>query len=338
MPSATPAPTLTFFSFGNYVNLQVGDYRPTYVNQWNLSIQKQIGQDWLVSLNYLGNSSIHLISSHGGNPGVFLGTDPCTLPDGVSYDTCSTTKNLNSRRFYFLESPAQGKYFAGIGFQDTGGTASYEGFYASAQKRLSHGITALANYTWSHCVSDVYDQQTTANGVAGNIPGSRRAYRSNCLGSDLRQLVVLNMVATTRKSSNKLTRILASDWQVAPILEIKSAQFYTVTSGVDVALTAAPGQTPNLVKSNPYPSHQTMNQWVDKSAFGPADPGTYGNLGCNNMKGPGVFQFSAAFPRTFPIQERKTIQLRAEAFNVPNHLNPSTPNTSPLSNIPASRL
>ena len=32
-----------------------------------------------------------------------------------------------------------------------------------------------------------------------------------------------------------------------------------------------------------------------------------------------------------PIQERKTIQLRAAAFNLPNHLNPSTPNTSPLS-------
>jgi len=41
---------------------------------------------------------------------------------------------------------------------------------------------------------------------------------------------------------------------------------------------------------------------------------------------------NAAFSRTSPIQERKTIQLRAAAFNLPNHLNPLTPNTSPLSN------
>jgi hypothetical protein len=51
-----------------------------------------------------------------------------------------------------------------------------------------------------------------------------------------------------------------------------------------------------------------------------------------NMKGPGVFQLNMALSRTFAIQERKAIQLRAEAFNLPNHLNPSTPNTSPLSN------
>jgi hypothetical protein len=326
------SPNAPFFPFGAYVNLQLSDYRPTYINQWNLSIQKQIGQDWLVSLNYLGNSTIHLISSEGANPAVFMGTGPCKLPNGVIYPTCSTTANQNFRRVYYLQNPTQGTSFAGIGQQDTGGTASYQGFYASAQKRLSHGITALANYTYSHCISDVYDQQTTANGVAGNIPGNRRAYRSNCLGSDLRQLFVLNMVATTPRFSNKVSRILASDWQIAPILQIKSAQFYTVTSGQDRALTVAPGQTPNLVNLDPYPSHQTLNQWVNPAAFALPALGTYGNLGYNNMKGAGVFQLNLAFSRTFPIRERKTIQLRAEAFNLPNHLNPSTPNTSPLSN------
>jgi hypothetical protein len=185
---------------------------------------------------------------------------------------------------------------------------------------------------YSHCISDVYDQQTTANGVAGNIPGNRRAYRSNCLGSDLRQQFVLNMVATTPKYSSRLTRILAGNWQVAPILEIESGQFYTVTSGTDRALTVAPGQTPNLLNLNPYASHQTVDQWVNPAAFGLPAPGSYGNLGYNNMKGPGVFQLNMALSRTFAIQERKAIQLRAEAFNLPNHLNPSTPNTSPLSN------
>ena len=326
------SPDAPFYSYGAYVNVRADDYRPTYVNQWNLSLQKQIGQDWLVSLNYLGNSTIHLVTSQGGNPAVFLGTGPCTLPNGVSYPTCSTTANQNFRRVYYLQNPSQGAYFAGIGQQDPGGTASYQGFYASVQKRLSHGVTALANYTYSHCISDVYDQQTTANGVTGNIPGNRRAYRSNCLGSDLRQLFVLNMVATTPKFSNRLTRILASDWQVAPIMEIKSSQFYTVTSGTDRALTVAPGQTPNLVNLNPYATNQTVSQWINPAAFGLPALGTYGNLGYNNMKGPGVFQLNMALSRTFPIRERKTIQLRAEAFNLPNHLNPSTPNTSPLSN------
>ena len=131
---------------------------------------------------------------------------------------------------------------------------------------------------------------------------------------------------------NRATRILASDWQIAPILQIKSAQFYTITSGQDRALTVAPGQTPALVNTNVYADHQTVNQWINPAAFGLPALGTYGNLGYNNIKGPGVFQLNLALSRTFRIHERKTIQLRAEAFNLPNHLNPSTPNTSPLSN------
>ena len=131
-------------------------------------------------------------------------------------------------------------------------------------------------------------------------------------------------------------RIVASDWQVSPILIVKSAQFFTVTSGTDVALTTAPSQTPNLVNTNPYPSNQSVNSWVSRSAFAPAAPGAYGNLGLNNMKGPGVFQLNLALSRTFAIHEKRTIQLRAEAFNLPNHLNPAVPGsgnpiTTPLS-------
>jgi len=57
----------------------------------------------------------------------------------------------------------------------------------------------------------------------------------------------------------------------------------------------------------------------------PAPLGTYGNLGFNNLKGPGVFQLNLALSRNFVIREKQTIQLRAEAFNLPNHLNPLPP-------------
>jgi hypothetical protein len=43
------------------------------------------------------------------------------------------------------------------------------------------------------------------------------------------------------------------------------------------------------------------------------------------MKGPGVFQFDMALSRNFAVREKKTLQVRAEAFNLPNHLNPNVP-------------
>jgi len=324
------AHNLPFPLNGTYVNSPMSDFHPVYMNQWNLSVQRQVGKDWLLSANYLGNSTIHMISGENQNPAVFMGLGACTIQTAtgpVNYPTCSTTANQQQRRVYSLQNPAQGQYYAGVGSIDDGGTASYEGLYVSAQKRLSRGVTAQANYTWSHCISDVYNQNPTATGVAPQ--NNRRQFRSNCVGNDLRHLFSLNLVATTPKFSNRALRILGSDWQVAPILQIKSAAFFTVYSGTDRALTTVASQTPNLVSSNPYPSGQNINNWVSRSAFANPDLGSYGNLGYNNLKGPGVFQLNMALSRTFAIREKKTIQLRAEAFNLPNHLNPFAPGAAP---------
>lgn len=46
------------------------------------------------------------------------------------------------------------------------------------------------------------------------------------------------------------------------------------------------------------------------------------------IQGPGLTQLNAALSRTFPLAENRSVQLRAEAFNLPNHLNPSNPNTA----------
>jgi hypothetical protein len=81
----------------------------------------------------------------------------------------------------------------------------------------------------------------------------------------------------------------STDWQVAPILEIKSAQFFSVFAGVDQALTTVANQPPNLVNMNPYPANQTVTNWINASAFATATLGTYGNLGYNNLKGPVFF-------------------------------------------------
>jgi hypothetical protein len=309
------------------------DYKPMYVNQWNLSIQRQLGQDWLVSANYLGNSTIHMITSEEINPAVYLGLGSCTLPNGTVANPCSTSaaSNTNLRRVYSLANYAVGQYLSGgIGQVDSGGTGSYEGLYLSANKRLSKNTSLLINYTWSHCISDVYDQQTTAAGVTPNKPGDRNFYRSNCLGSDLRQSLGLSAVATVPKLSNNWARRLASDWQVAPIVYLRSAQLFAVTSGVDNALTGAPGQTPNYNGLNPYAANQSATQWLNPLAFTTPAPGTYGNLGWNNLKGPGEIQVNMALSRTFPVREKMTLQIRAEAFNILNHVNLATPNVAPL--------
>ena len=343
------APNVPFVTAGNYVSSPLSDFNPTYMNQWNVSIQKQVGQSWLLSANYLGNNTIHMVSGSNANPSLFLGTGACTLQvvSGVSvvgqnFANCSTAP-ANIRRPLYIQNPLLGQYYAGIGLVDDGGTATYQGLNLSARKQMSRGINALANYTWSHCISDQWFQNPTA-GNGNSIPGNRRAWRSNCLGLDVRHTFQFSMVATTPKFSGRVLRLLASDWQFAPNLEIKSAQFFTVTAGTDRALSTTPNQTPDLLLSNPYPANQSIDHWLvttannaikdSAPAFAPAALGQYGNLGYNNLKGPGLFQLNVAVSRNFVIHERQTLQVRAEAFNLPNHLNACVPSiSSPLSGV-----
>lgn len=243
----------------------------------------------------------------------------------TTYPVCSTTSNYAARRVLTLENPATGGAFNSVSYTDDGGTGTYDGLSFTAQRRLSKGIAATASYTWSHCISDIQDQQTSSTAVSGVIPGNRNAYRSNCIGIDTRQNVILNLVATTPKFSNKWLRVIASDWQVAPILSYRSAQFFTITSGTDRALTDAPvaAQTGNLLSSNIYASSIPPGpiQILNTSAFGIPALGTYGNLGYNNIKGPDIIQLNMALSRAFPVREKMVFQVRADFFNLPNLLN-----------------
>jgi len=339
--------SIPFPSYGTYVSSPLSDFHPMYVNQWNLSIQRQVGRDWLFSANYLGTNTVHLPSGESADPAIFLGLGACTIqgPAGpVNYSTCSTVANQNQRRLLYLLNPKLGQAFGGIGVLDDGGTANYEGLNLSAQRRMGTGLNLLANYTWSHCLSDPWNQNPTASGVA--IPGNRRQWRANCVGTDVRHLFNLSAVYTTPKFNSRSVRMLASDWEFAPIMTIKSAQFFSVLAGSDPALSGVPGQPAGYLGGNPYAEHQTVNQWLNPAAFAPACTvaqtlggqtskciplGTYGNLGLNNLKGPGVFQLNLALSRNFPIGERRTLQVRGEAFNLPNHLNPFTPGIGPIS-------
>jgi hypothetical protein len=180
------------------------------------------------------------------------------------------------------------------------------------------------NYTWSHCISDIYDQQTGSGGVS---PPNRRQGRGNCVGADLRQAFILNLVAQTPKFANTWARRLGSDWQIAPILVLRSGQYFTIVPGTDRALTTEPAQTVNLVNpSGVFMANPTVNQWLNPAAFSLPALGTHGNLGQNNVEGPGMIQLNVALSRSFNVWgEHRTLQVRAEAFNLPNHMNPSNP-------------
>src|SRR5579871_2801142 len=304
--------------------------RPTYLHQWNMSIQRQLGSNWLVSANYVGNSTIHLWTGNQENPAIYLPGASCVI-NGVTYSPCSSLTNTNQRRLLYLENPDQGKYFGSVQQQDTGGTGSYEALYLALLRRLSQGVTVQANYTWSHCISDLQNTELGTAGPLYMVPFERRVDRSNCVLSDQRQIANISVVAQTPKFNGRALRALASEWQVSGIISAKSAQFFTVTTGADNALSGQANQRPNLVSGvTPYAASAGCTpapcvQWVTSAAFTSPATGTYGNLGAFNMVGPRVFQFDMALIRAFRLREKQNLQVRAEAFNILNRVNFATP-------------
>src|SRR5262245_24762058 len=339
-PGGNPLPivltkNITFPTFASYVT-DNPHWHPTTVNQFSLSVQRQFGQNWLVTVNYIGNTISHLINEQQINPAVFQGTDPCTLNTvngPTSYPVCSTTANTNQRRVLYMRNPTQGQYYGIISTSYADGTGNYHGMYVQLQKRLSRGTTVLANYTWSHCISDLWNGNPGNNGVSSVTPGDRSADRGSCddagpQSTDQRHVFNLSVVAQTPKFSNTMLRLLASNWQFSPILKVKSGPYFTVNLGTDNLLNGEGGgnQRPNQVPGvSPYLDHKSVDGWLNPKAFTVPPLGTMGNVARNSVQAPGVIQLDLSIARTFAILEGKSIQLRGEAFNLPNHLNPGLP-------------
>lgn len=314
--------TQAFPTFAQYLTVPT-TWKPTAMNQWNFSIQRQFGQDWLATANYIGNNMSHIIGADEDNAAQFLGLGACSI-NGMNYNPCSTTANTNQRRRLYLQNPAQGQAFSTLSRLDDGGTGHYHALYLSIQKRMSKGLSILANHTYSHCISDLWNAFPGQGGTAVT-PGNRRAERGNCNGGDQRHVFNLSAVTQTPRFQGKLMRLVASDWQFSPIVKLKSAQFFTVTSGVDSALSGTGAQRPDLINPNPYPEKQSVDGWINLSAFRATAPGSFSNTNTFNFRGPGLVQIDIALSRTIPLSEGRSLQVRGEAFNLPNHLNPGIP-------------
>jgi len=102
---------------------------------------------------------------------------------------------------------------------------------------------------------------------------------------------------------------------------------------VDSALddVDAAGQRPNQINSDPYCTVRTINCYVNAKAFSNPAAGTLGDLGANNLVGPGYFDVDVSLSRRFPIKEHQYAEIRAESFNIENRTNFLNPGTAGLS-------
>jgi hypothetical protein len=297
--------------------------KPTYQNQWNLSVQQEVGSNVLVSAAYVGTNIVHMWTGGALNPAVYI-PGSCVL-NGVTTNPCSTLGNIQARRVLNLANRTEGQYYGAISGLDDGGTGNYHGLLLSAQRRAAKGLTVSANYTWSHCIADIVKTSQTAAEYV--IPGDRSSSRGNC-GSDRRHTLNISTVYQTPGFSNSATRMLFSNWQISAIVRLMSGQYFDVSAGTDRALTGAGGQRANQVLGDPFVADKSSAQWLNPAAFAIPAEGTYGTMGATSIRGPRSTQIDMGLTRAFPLLERQSIQFRWEVFNVPNLVNLNNPVTA----------
>lgn len=323
-----------FSLYGPFIAVKY-DQKTTGVHAWNLSVQRQIGRDWLVSATYVGNQTQHLWVSSQLNPGQALGTGSCTLqvPNAVgnlvatTFPVCNNAP-LNARRVFSIQKPEEGRFIGYMDVYDDGGTQSYNGMILSLQKRLSSGLSTGVNYTWSHCIGDFTQGGGIPNVGTGLLdPNDRRRDRGNC-AADRRHLLTWTAGYELPRWNNRLARAILTGWRVAGLYRFTTGAPLTIGTNLDRQLSGTTGQRVNLLNTNPYGDRSSLNNYFNSAAFGLPAIGTLGNIGRFSVFGPSFFTLDTALSRAFKVRERQSVEIRAEAFNLSNSVRRGNPGTN----------
>ena len=330
----TFGPDAPFVLAGSYMAMEPNAKAST-VYSWNLSVQRQFGNDWLFSTTYMGNETAHLWGTQQLNPAVIV---PC--PGGAAFTTCNTTVNTNQRRIAYLANPAEGQFLGFVDRFNSGGTGGYNALLLTAQKRFSHGVSLNGNYTWSHCISDINAGSLVGGVGAGQLdPNNRHFDRSNCQTGtldatsgnslDRRHIANITGVVETPRFSNATLNKIASNWRLSSSYRVLSGAFLTATTGIDRQLTGAAGgtQRADRVLANPLCDNPNPSCWFNPAAFTQPALGALGNAGRASLPGPGFWEIDSALSRIFRVRESMNFELRAEAFNLTNSFRAGSPTT-----------
>ena len=313
-PFPTPYPptkNAVFNTAGTYVNLPLGLHHP-YMQQWDLSLQRQLGSDWVVTADYLGNKATHLRAGTEQNPAIYFPGN-------------STVKNTQARRTLNQINAAAGAYYSTITFMDDGVNTNYNALRLTGQHRFSHGYSLLIAYTYSHCLQDT---EPISNKLTGNTQ-TDPYYKNFDYGPcdyDLRHSLVSSLVYQGLSFKNRALDLTVGGWSPAFLVSAYNGFPFTPLTGTDASLSGVGLDRPNAVNGvNPYARNRKTLLWINPQAFTVNGPGTFGTTGMNSLLGPHYVDSDVTLTKLFKIREQQNLQLRFEFFNVFNHTNFQAP-------------
>jgi len=339
------------------------DLRTAYFHQFNTSIQYSLKRDLLLEIAYVGTRGRNLIRDVAINQ-ARLASPQSPIINAVTHQVITT--NTPAAANVALRAPYQGVEVGNFLQIQSTAESTYNSLQLSLTQRFSKGIQFLASYTFGRSIDNASGGSDSTGEVRDtiNIAGNQLDSRANRGLSDFdrtHRLVLSYLWDLPRPDfarHSKAADLIFSNWQVAGIVTAMSGLPIDITdggsgsffglSGGNNALVRpswAAGATTSTATSN-IPAGYFFNPFafvrpvVLAGRVIPSSNGTataaatgtdIGNVGRNVLRGPSQSNVDFSVIKRFPIGESKNIELRAEFFNLFNHVNFA----NPISNLSA---
>jgi len=316
----TPFGTGNFVAPATVLTVQSG-MRPPYSQNWDLSIERTLGHDYLFDVRYVGNKGTHLPRFIEANP-----TVGGTGNSNRINTTCDGSGLCN---------------YGSVGLLADDSSSTYHALEVALSRQFSRGVSFLASYWYSKSL----DYISTLN-VAGSAPTlvagendlaqnpfNLAAEHGPSLFDARHRFVFSGSWALPKwKDASRGAALLTNGWQLNAIASVSSGTPFTVYDSANVSMQgSAPeisgfySSRPDLISDPNSGQPHTPSQWITRAPFLQLDPisqaGQFGNEGRNVVRGPGIADVDLSLFKYFNIDETRRVQFRAECFNLLNHPN-----------------
>jgi len=208
----------------------------------------------------------------------------------------------------------------------TAAVSNYNSLQVSAERSAAN-LTFRASYTFSKSLDDA----SGAGGFRGGPPEDSRNLQRDYGPSDfdLRHRFTVSYAwrIPGPSGSRAWVRVLLANWQLNGITTLQTGGPLNITLPFDSSGTGEFRDRPNLV-GDAHVAFNPTGPYLNPAAFAQPETGTYGDLGRNAFRGPGLNSFDMSMVKSQPIGGDRVLRLRAEFFSVWNHPNFANPSTT----------
>ena len=308
----TKNPIFNFPISENYLGENSGT---PYVQQYNFTIQQQIGSTMSLQAGFVGNTGRKLFILRDANTPVYI-------------PGASTTTNINTRR------PYMPNLYGGIYESETAANSNYNSLQVTFTRRFANGFSVMGNYTYSKAMDIVDDQATSISNVS--LSDSNNFARDyGPAGFNYPQVFKMSWIYRTPALQRYgwIGKQVLGGWQLNGITSVRAGQSLNPVSGTDTNVDGVTTDRPNVVGdpklSGDRSRSEMISQFFNTAVFAkPAAGQLYGSSGRNVLHGPNAVTWNVAAMKDIRIFEKQRLQFRADFFNFLNQVNLGNPNVT----------